>query len=360
MMIEQTMPTTVGSSLPDDSSRSPRTEKELLAATRSFAAESRLRSWWCVGSTFIALGVVLIIAGLSPWWSLRLGASLVGGLLLVRAFILFHDFQHGSLLRGSRLAQALFYVYGLVALTPSRNWRHTHNFHHANVGKPIPSDEGAFSLLTSDIGSFPLMTTSMWTQASKWQRLRYRIVRHPLTILCAYVTVFMGSLCLAPLLENPRKNWESVLSLMAHAGLVAGLWFFAGLPALFFSFLLPFAIAAALSAYLFFAQHNFQGMRIVPIEEWTHYRGALESSSYLQLGPIMRWFTGNIGYHHVHHLNSLIPFYRLPEAMAATPELQRPIVTSLRPRDVLACLRLTLWDSQTQQLVSYQEATNSN
>lgn len=358
-MPEQTIETRDGSSTPDDLRCSPRTEKELLDATRQFAAESRITSWRCVGSTFVALGTVLGVAGLSPWWPLRLGASLVGGLLLVRAFILFHDFQHGSLLRGSRFAKALFYVYGLVALTPSRSWRHTHNFHHANVGKPIPSDNGAFSLMTSDIGSFPLMTTDLWRQASAWQRLRYRITRHPLTILCAYVTVFMGSLCLAPLLRNPRKNWESVLSLLAHALLVAGLWFFAGLPALFFGFLLPFAIAAALGAYLFFAQHNFQGMRIVTLEEWTHYRGALESSSQLQLGPVMRWFTGNIGYHHVHHLNALIPFYRLPEAMAATPELQHPIVTSLRPRDVLACLRLNLWDAQTQQLVSYQEATNS-
>lgn len=344
----------------DDARCSPRLEKELLNATRPFAVESRVQSWWCAGSTFIALGAVLVTAAMLPSWPLRVAASLVGGLLFVRAFILFHDFQHGSLLRGSRLAQALFYAYGLVALTPPRIWRHSHNFHHANVGKPITADGSEFSLLTSDIGSFSLMTTDMWRQASTWQRLRYRITRHALTILGAYVTVFFGSLCLAPLLHNPRKNWESVLSLIAHGGLVAALWIFAGFPALFFGFLLPFAIAAAVGAYLFFAQHNFPGMRIVPVEEWTHYRGALESSSYLRLGPIMRWFTGNIGYHHVHHLNALIPFYRLPEAMAAIPELQQPVVTSLRPRDVLACLRLNLWDSHSQRLVSYQEATNSN
>ena len=91
-------------------------------------------------------------------------------------------------------------------------------------------------------------------------------------------------------------------------------------------------------------------------EEWTYYRGATESSSHMRLGLLMHWFTGNIGYHHVHHLNPLIPFYRLPEAMAAIPELEQPRMTSLRPRDILACLRLNLWDPEKRRLVSYGEA----
>ena len=158
----------VGAIMPDHTSRSPRTGKELLEATRPFAVESRIKSWWCVGSTFTALGAMLCSAALAPWWPLRVAASVVGGLLFVRAFILFHDFLHGSLLRDSRLAGALFYVYGLVALTPARIWRRSHNFHHANVGKPIPSDNATFSLFTSDVGSFPLMTTAMWLEASTW------------------------------------------------------------------------------------------------------------------------------------------------------------------------------------------------
>lgn len=79
----------------------------------------------------------------------------------------------------------------------------------------------------------------------------------------------------------------------------------------------------------------------------------------MKLGPIMKWFTGNIGYHHVHHLNPHIPFYRLPEAMAAIPELQHPVVTSLRPRDILSCFRANLWETETQRMVSYCDATTS-
>ncbi len=344
--------------MPDDKCLPPRSDKELFEATLPFAEESRMRSWWCVGSTFSALVAALIAAALVSWWPLRAAASVFGGLLLVRAFILFHDFHHGSLLRKSRLANALFLFYGLVALTPPRNWRHSHNFHHANVGKPIVSDDSEYSFLTSDVGSFPLVTTDKWQRASTLQKIHYRVTRHVLTIVLAYATVFFGSLCLIPLLQSPRKNWESVLSLLTHAGFIAGLWIFAGWSVLFFSFLLPFTIAGMVGAYLFFAQHNFEGMRVVPIEEWNHYRGSLESSSYLKLGPVMSWFTGNIGYHHVHHVNSRIPFYRLPEAMAAIPELQQPFITTLRPRDVLGCLRLNLWDSQKQQLVRFRDAAN--
>ena len=156
-----------------------RSGKELYEATRPFAKESLLKSWWCTGITFLLLAVVLTAPRVVPWWPARIALSAVGGLLLVRAFILYHDFMHGAILRKSRVAKLLFYVFGLAVLTPPQSWRHSHNFHHANVGKAIPVEEGKYSLLTSDIGAVPLMTTSMWERASWGQRLRYRISRHP-------------------------------------------------------------------------------------------------------------------------------------------------------------------------------------
>ena len=309
-----------------------------------------------MGSTIALLAAALLLAAVAPWWPLRLGASVLGGLLLVRAFILYHDFMHSSLLSQSRLAKAGFHLFGLLLLTPPRYWRYSHNFHHANVGKPLRPEPGLFLSVTSDIGSFPLLTTDMWRETPFWRRLRYRASRHPLTLLLAYLTVFLFGVCLIPLFENPRKYWDGALSVLAHGALIAGLLLFAGFPVLFFSFLVPFTMAAAAGAYLFFAQHNYEGMRVLKPEEWTYYRGATESSSYMNLGPIMHWFTGNIGYHHIHHLNPRIPFYRLPEAMAAVPELQEPQMTSLHLRDILACLRLNLWDPRRQRLVSFREA----
>ncbi len=323
-----------------------RADRDLHQATRPFAVQSAARSWGHVASTFGMLLCVLAGAVLAPWWPVRLAASILGALLLVRTFILYHDFMHGAILPGSRLARAIFYSYAAVNLTPPRSWRDSHNFHHANVGLI----DGA------NVGAFPLMTTEMWRSSSRTQRLAYRVTRHPATILFAYLTIFFFSVTLLSLLRRPSRYWDSALSLLAHGSAVAALWIFAGLDAAFFGLLLPMTLAAALGGYLFYAQHSFPGMRILPEAEWTSWRAALVSSSYLRLGPVLRWFTGNIGFHHVHHLNSLIPFYRLPQAMAAIPELQHPGVTTLKPRDVVACFRANLWDDATGRMVGYRDA----
>ena len=329
---------------------SARSDTELIAATRPFAHEVRARSWLVLWSSLFVLVGALTLAGLAPWWPVRIAASLFGALVMVRCFILYHDFMHLAILRRSRVASAVMYLFGLFFLTPPRSWRESHNFHHANVGK----------IAFTGIGSFPLMTTADWRKASTWKRLRYRVTRHPLTILCAYLTVFALTITIQPLLKNPRKHWDSALAILFHGGLVTGLWILGGPDVALFALLVPFALATALGAYLFYAQHDFPGMQILPLAEWTRVRAALSSCSYLQAGPILRWFIGNIGYHHVHHLNAAIPFYRLPEALDAIPELQRAPDTSLRPRDVVACLRLRLWDEAAGRMVEEPAPTRGS
>jgi omega-6 fatty acid desaturase (delta-12 desaturase) len=161
-------------------------------------------------------------------------------------------------------------------------------------------------------------------------------------------------------LRRPTRYWDSALAPLAHGGAFATLWLVAGFDAVFFALLLPITIAAALGGYLFYAQHSFAGMRILPDPEWTVYRASLVSSSYLRLGAVLRWFTGNIGFHHIHHLNSLIPFYRLPDAMAAIPELQHPFVTRLSPRAIVACFRANLWDDASGRMIGYREADSAS
>lgn len=319
---------------------------ELLKATTPFAVENIPQSWWNVASTFILLIAALAGAGLAPWWPMQVALSILGGLLMVRAFITYHDYMHGAILRNSRLAKILFEIYAAFALTPSKSWKKSHNYHHGHVGQI----EG------SGIGSFPVMSTRMWREASPAVRARYRMERHPLTVLFAYMTIFAFSICLQPLFVEPSRHWDSALSLLAHFGLVAVLWLFGGFDTAFLVVLLPMSIASALGGYLFFAQHSYKRMIILSPESWTYYRAALESSSYMQLNKVMQWFTGNIGYHHIHHLNVKIPFYRLPEAMAAIPELQSPETTSLAPREIMECFRASLWDEDRQRMVSYDEA----
>ena len=295
------------------------------------------------GSTFTFLAAALVVAGAAPWWPLRLLASVVGGLLLVRGFIIYHDFMHGALLRKSRLARGFLFAYGTLVLTPPRVWRQTHNYHHAHTCK----------IVGSHIGSFPVLTVDMYRQASWAQRLLYRIVRHPLTVVIGYLTIFLYGMCVSAFLRRPRGNWDSGLALLVHVTVAAALAWLFGIEVMLYSFIGPLALACAVGAYLFYAQHNFEGLHIQPRDAWAFDKAALESSSYMDLGPVGHYFTGNIGYHHVHHLNPHIPFYRLPAAHRAVPELQSANVTTLKLRDIAACFRLKLWDPDQGRMVGY-------
>jgi omega-6 fatty acid desaturase (delta-12 desaturase) len=319
---------------------------EVLAATRPFTVENRWKSWWYLSTTVIMLIGLLTIAGMAPWWPARLLCSMLAALVMVRVFIIYHDFMHGSMLRDSLLAKILLHLYGYLALAPARTWRKSHNFHHAHVGKA----------LVVNSGSYPIMTTDMWQQASVSERINYRISRNPLIILLAYPMVFGWSLTIEPLLEERLRKWDSALALALHGALIAVLWWWGGPSLAVFTVIVPVAMAATIGAYLFYAQHNFPGMKILTDDEWTNYRASLETSSFITFGPLMRWITGDIGYHHVHHLNLAIPFYRLAEAMAAIPELQHPVTTTMSLRDILACLRLKVWDRGSRSMVGYHGA----
>ncbi|MCP3141840.1 fatty acid desaturase family protein [Pyxidicoccus xibeiensis] len=324
----------------------PNADKDLLARTRPFAAQDVARTGWNIAATLGALVVAVAIAAAAPWWPLRVVGTFLEALVLVRSFILYHDYMHGALLPGSRVTRLLFQVQGMLLLTPARIWNDTHNHHHANTAR----------IAASAAGTFTTWTTDTWRKASRWQRLAYVVERHPVTFLFGYVTAFLLGLCVVPFLQDPRRYWTSGVAVLLHVALSVAVWSFFGPGIYLTAFLGPLVVGYALGVYLFYSQHNFPDVEIRRDEQWTHAGAALEASSYLACGPVMAWFTGNIGYHHVHHLNPRIPFYRLPEAMAALPELQHPHVTRLRLPDVLACLRQNLWDPEQGRMVPYSGA----
>jgi omega-6 fatty acid desaturase (delta-12 desaturase) len=292
----------------------------------------------------VIFGLAAVLALLEPWWA-RLPIAVLQGLVIVRAFIVYHDFMHNSLLRGSAVAKWVLYAYGVLVLTPPKTWRQTHNYHHAHTAK----------IVGSHVGSYLMVTTDMWAKLSARERFMYKLIRHPLTILFGYFTIFLYGMCASSFFRNPRKNWDSALAIVVNVALTVGLWYAFGFEVFFFVYFLPLFVACASGAYLFYAQHNFPEMDVQPRHEWEYTHAALHSSSYMKTGPVMAWLTGNIGYHHVHHLNPLIPFYRLPEAMASIPELQHPPETSLRPRDVADCFRVALWDEDRRTMVTLRE-----
>lgn len=320
-----------------------RTGKELIAASKEYAVEDRGKSWALLLSTVAIHAAVIAIAALAPFWPLRLFASVVAGLVTVRVFIFYHDHLHMALLRSSPVAKAILYVYGCFVLTPPTVWRATHNYHHAHTAK----------LIGSHVGSYAMVSVDIWKQMSRGQRLMYKAIRHPLNVLFAYFTIFALGMCVAPFKRNPKKHWDAPLALLLHVAAGVAIVYFAGFATAVYAYFLPVFIACAAGAYLFYVQHNFPDIYVQPRESWSYDRAALESSSYLELSPLMHWFTGNIGYHHVHHLNPNIPFYRLPEAMAGMPELQHPGKSTLSPKDIAAAFRLKLWDPALGRMVGY-------
>ncbi len=312
----------------------------LVRATIPFAKEQPLLSWWhLISTTLILAGLLGAAASPLAWWA-RLSAAVLAGLLICRLFIIYHDFQHKAILRGSRIAKVFMALFGLLSLNPVSAWNRSHEYHHKHTAK----------LKDASHGSFPVLTTTAYAAASRWQRFCYIVQRHPLTLLTGYATVFLFSMCMRPFVLSPRRHWDCAAAILLHGGLIALLAVFAPL-AMLFAVLLPMFIAAALGAYLFYVQHNFPQADLRDQSDWDYVFAALHSSSYLDIGPMMHWFTGNIGYHHVHHLNARIPFYRLPQTMAAIKELQSPATSSLRIAEIYRCLRLRLWCPQRNCMV---------
>jgi acyl-lipid omega-6 desaturase (Delta-12 desaturase) len=318
-----------------------RTGKELILATRPFAVDSTVRSWWHVISTALLLAAAIT----GTLWNVHLAGkmvcSLFSGLLILRLFVIYHDQKHHAILSHSRLAEGFMRIFGILALSPSSIWRSSHNYHHKHNSK----------LRSAHIGSFPVMTRAEFLRSSKATRFKYLFMRHPLTILFGYVFAFLHGMCIYPFFNNPREHYDCLIALLLHIVIAVTLVYFFGWGALLLVQVIPHFIGCAIGTYLFYAQHNFPGVSFYDRAGWAYEKAALESSSYLKTGPIWAWFTANIGYHHIHHLNARIPFYRLPEVLAKVPELKTPKTTTLRPMDIIRCLRLKVWDVEAQQMI---------
>ena len=318
-----------------------RSEKELLIATKAFTVEDPARSRRESIISFALQIATTVAIVYTPWWPVQLLLSVLAGLLVVRTFILYHDVMHGAMLRGAKVWRAIYSAYGVLVLTPPNVWKETHNYHHAHTAK----------LIGSNIGSYPMVTPKMYAALPPFMRWLYRAARHPLNIACAALTVFLIGMCVRPFLRNPKKMWDSALAFVLFWVISGTLAYFGYWNALVFAYWLPMVIGCALGAYLFYAQHNYPGVKVAPRETWTFKGASLESSSYMTMSPLMHWMTANIGYHHVHHLNAAIPYYRLPEAMASIPELQKEPETSLKLKDIVAAFKLKLWDPDRNEMV---------
>ncbi len=322
-----------------------RTGNELLQATKPFVDEDRALTWRLLLGTLLLVSTTFVGTVVVPWLAAKLALGALLGLLNIRLFIFFHDYLHGAILQRSRVGSVLMSVLGFYHMAVRSVWRETHNYHHKNNAK----------LTGSSIGSFPVVSRGMWKGMSQGQRLGYRVARHPLTIFGGYFTVFLIGMTFSPFRRDPRRHWGGPVAVLAHVAAIVALTAIFDFATAFAAVMLPQMVAMALGSYLFYAQHNFPDMKLRGRREWDYTSAALNSSSYFEMGSVLNWLTGNIAYHHVHHLNHRIPFYRLPEAMASVLELQRPGRTSWRARDVVACLSLGVWDPEAGRMLTWSE-----
>jgi omega-6 fatty acid desaturase (delta-12 desaturase) len=315
--------------------------KQLILATKPFAKENRAKSWFYTISTLVLLIAALFGTVYNFHWSLKIASSILAGLVIVRLFVIYHDHQHKAILDKSPLATFIFTLFGFYVLAPTGIWSASHDYHHKNNCK----------LFSASIGSYPIYTKHKFDNLSAGEKRHYLFIRHPLTILFGYIFTFMYGMCIKSMINRFSKNIDSLVGLILHISYQVTVFYFLGWQTWILMCAIPHFISGAMGSYLFYAQHNFPTVTFVGNEEWTYEGAALDSSSFMKLNQAMHWFTANIGYHHIHHMNSRIPFYRLPEVWEAIPEMRTAKTTSLKIKDIWACLKLKVWDFDNKKMV---------
>lgn len=231
---------------------------------------------------------------------------------------------------------------GIYLLAPEAIWKRTHEHHHNNNSK----------LTIAGIGSYPTISKARYLTLTKKEKFIYLVNRHPLTILLGYFTLFIYWLNLKSFVQSPSKHLDSLLALMIHVAAGTSIWILFGMTAFLLAWFFPFLLAFGMGSYLFYCQHNFPGAMFRDNHDWTYFNAAVTSTSFMPMNPVMQWVTGNIGYHHVHHVNSRIPFYRLMEAHKRMPELKDVPTTSWHPLEMMRCFKLKLWDQEQGKMIT--------
>jgi acyl-lipid omega-6 desaturase (Delta-12 desaturase) len=322
-----------------------------ITAERSVLREFERPTWRSsaqVMTTAIGLagGWLLTDRAVSISWPLGVVSSLIIAIFSVRAFIIFHDCGHGSFSRSRRLNAVVGSIIGVIVFTSYGYWSRTHRRHHATTG----------DLDRRGSGDVWTMTTDEYRAASPGQRLWYRTYHHPLFLmsigpLIKFVIAYR--LNFGPKLRYRRVTTSIFLTNAAIAGFAVLMSLWMGTIRYIVIQLVVLAFAGIPAAYILYVQHSFPGTYWRRHAEWDYVEASLAGSSRLVLPRFLQWVTGNIGFHHIHHIAPRIPNYRLPEAQDACPELQPGRILTLEAS--LGVLRTKLWDEAAGRYVTFAE-----
>lgn len=301
------------------------------------------RSLWQIVNTLVPYFIVwaLMILALQVSYWLVLPLIVLAGLLAVRIFIIFHDCGHGSFFESRRANEIVGFITGTLVFTAYFAWRHEHAIHHASSG----------DLDRRGHGDVWMMTVSEYLNASPRERFIYRLFRHPLNMFLIGPMVLFLILNRYPVkarrLREVRSIYYTDLALIAIfviMSLLIGFWNFLFLQ---MSVLL---VSASLGVWLFYVQHQYEGVYWQRHNEWNYAEAAIQGSSFYKLPKILNWFSGSIGYHHIHHLSPRIPNYNLQACHDENPAFQIKPITL---RESFRCIRYRLWDEENNRLIGF-------
>jgi len=308
---------------------------------------SKRASIWQVINSFGAffLAWYLMTHSLNYHYLLTLLLAVPTAGFLVRMFIIQHDCGHGSFFKSRFANNFVGTVAGIFTFTPYLYWRKSHAIHHAH----------ASNLEERGIGDVYTMTVKEYLQASRWEKLKYRVYRHPLFLFGLVPAILFLFLYRFP--YSASKSWKKEerhsvywndLAMLAIAALIS---YWIGWKAFLLIELPVVLLAASAGTWLFYVQHQFEDTYWAAKPEWDYAAAALQGSSYYQLPKVLQWFTGNIGFHHIHHLSPRIPNYHLEQCHKENPQFQRVVVLTIWSS--LKTVFLTLWDEERKKLISF-------
>ena len=300
---------------------------------------------------FFALwGAAWFALSLSIWVTVLL--AILNAAFLVRIFIIMHDCGHGSFFRSRNVCNWTGRVLGVLALTPYDVWRQSHAIHHASTG----------NLDRRGMGDIPTLTIEEYLKRNWFGRAAYRLTRNPVVLfgVAPIYTFFIQYRLPVGFMRSGWLYWASAMGTNAAiAGLLALILWAGGFEVLACVFLPTMIVASSIGIWLFYIQHQFEHTTWEGEEGWNLQNAAFYGSSHYALPGILRWFSANIGIHHVHHLASRIPFYRLNEVLRDHSELENCQRITLY--ESLHCARLHLWDEESQRLLTFSQAlSNAN
>lgn len=312
---------------------------------KKYRADTKQSLFQLITTTMLFAAVLALMAVTSnDFYGLTLLLAVPAGGLLVRLFIIQHDCGHGSFLPTRAGNDLVGRLLSIVTLTPYGSWAQGHAIHHASTG----------NLDRRGRGDVETWTVAEYEAASPAKRLFYRLYRNPFFMVGFGAPLNFVILQRIPSHEN-RESRSSVIALDLALAIIFGVACLAFGPLAVVKVYLPVIVVAAWAGnWLFYVQHQFDAAEWDRDGDWNFHAASLAGSSYFKLPPVLRWFSGNIGMHHVHHLCSRVPNYHLQACVDAAPELDS-IVNVIGLRESLGCWRLALWDEGRRSLVSFRD-----